>query len=176
MSAHGIAGPGAAPERPGREEGLPPVAPGRPDLRVVEPPDQAATRRRRRVRLMMVTAGTFVAVVVFGLVGLNVMLAQNQFRLDRFNARNAVEEARFQRLRLQVDQLEAPQRIVATAQGRLGMVAPPGVKYLTPSSPPSAATPSAGTSAPVVASPSTPAAGEGTRDWAAVKPQLVPRQ
>jgi hypothetical protein len=180
MSAHGAAGPHGASIRPGRKEAQPSVNPSRPDLRVVEPGVQAATRRRRRIRLTALGAGGFLAIVVFGLVGVHVMLAQNQFKLDRLNSRSAIEEGRYQRLRLEVDQLEAPQRIVATAEGRLGMVSSPGVKYLTPSSPLTSATSSSppGESAPSLASPSTgtPPAGEGPTDWAAVKPQLVARQ
>ncbi len=61
---------------------------GRPDpaavhLRVVTPPGLSPARRRRRVRLLGVVLGTFVVGVVFALVGLHVMLAQNQFRLDK---------------------------------------------------------------------------------------------
>jgi cell division protein FtsB len=187
MSAPDMGGSGAVPHRPDRAampglgEGQPAVAPVRPDLRVVEPRLPAPVRRRRLVRFAVFAGGTFVAAVVFGLVGVHVLLAQNQFTLDRLNARSAVEEARYQRLRLQVDQLESPQRIVATAEGRLGMVAPPAVKYLTPSRPPTSPTRSAsvpGRTALALASPSTtiPPAGEGPGDWAAVKPQLVARQ
>jgi cell division protein FtsL len=179
MSAHGAAGPHDVSDHPGGEEAEPSARPSRPDLRVVEPRVQAAARRRRRIRFTALGAGGFIAIVVFGLVGVHVMLAQNQFQLDRLNSRSTLEEARYQRLRLEVDQLEAPQRIVATAEGRLGMVPPPAVKYLTPSSRLTSARSSApGLSAPTVASPSTgiPPAGEGPRDWAAVKPQLVARQ
>jgi len=123
-------------------------------------------------------AGCFVSAVLFGLVGVHVMLAQGQFRLDRLNARSAVEEARYQRLRLEVDQLEAPQRIVATAEGRLGMVSPAAVRYLTPASALISATPPAvGRPTPVPAPPSgTLAEGGGPTDWAAVKPHMVTSQ
>ena len=60
------------------------------------------------MRLAVAAAGVFVAAVVFGLVGVHVMLAQNQFRLDRLNAQAKAQEASYQRLRLQVDQLESP--------------------------------------------------------------------
>lgn len=75
-----------------------------------------------------------VAVVasLFGLVASHVLLTQGQFRLDRLKSRAEVEHARYQRLRLQVAELESPSRIVATAQERLGMVPPPSVTYLSP--------------------------------------------
>jgi hypothetical protein len=181
VSAHGAAGPSAGGIRPARRDESPAIARGQPDLRVIEPREDRAGGRRRRIRFALFGAGSFVAVVVFGLVGVHVVLAQNQFRLDRLNTTAAGEEARYQRLRLQVDRLEAPQRIVATAEGRLGMVPPAGVIYLTPSPPVTSPSPAAGgapveggpTSAPASSTPSTtiPAVG----DWAAVKPQLVAR-
>ena len=167
MSAHGVEGPGGG-VRPDRREN---ERPSRPDLRLVEAHRERAVRRSRRARLAVLGAGTFIAVVVFGLVGLHVMLAQNQFRLDRINSQTAAEEARYQRLRLEVDQLESPSRIVATAEGKLGMVPPANVTYLTPSAP--AAPGAAGGG--VFASPSAtvPSAGSSAGDWAAVKPKLV---
>jgi cell division protein FtsL len=179
MSAHGVAGPGDTAGRPDERPEQPSVRPGQPDLYVVEPRVDHAARRLRRVRLTAVLAGCFVSAVLFGLVGVHVMLAQGQFRLDRLNARSAVEEAKYQRLRLEVDQLEAPQRIVATAEGKLGMVPPAAVRYLTPASRLTSATPAGvGRPAPVPAPPPAPtlAAGAGPRDWAAVKPRMVTSQ
>jgi cell division protein FtsL len=173
VSAHGLDGPRVTSVRPARPDGEADV---QPDLRIVAPPGPDPFHRRRRFRLAVVGAAAFVAVVVFGLVGMHVMLAQNQFRLDRLNARAAVEEARYQRLRLQVDQLESPQRIVATAEGRLGMAAPAGVTYLTPSTPVTLPAGSAGQAAvgpPGPAIPALPSAGTGPKDWLAVKPQLA---
>jgi cell division protein FtsL len=151
---------------------LPEAAPSQPDLQVVPPAQPDAARRRRLVRLGLVVFGTFVVAVVFGLVGLHVVLAQNQFRLDRLNVQAADQEATYQRLRLQVDQLEAPQRIVATAEGKLGMVPPAGVTYLTPSGP--VTLPGSGAAGPA-SSPTTTiaASGHGPQEWAAVKPQLA---
>lgn len=73
-----------------------------------------------------------VVITVFALVASHVVLAQGQFRLERLKARAAVEEARHERLRLHVAELESPSRIVAAAQERLGMVPPPSVTYLSP--------------------------------------------
>jgi cell division protein FtsL len=126
------------------------------------------------------TTGLFVVAVLFGLVGLHVMLAQNQFRLDRLDGRADAEQARYERLRLQVDRLESPQRIVATAQQRLGMVTPGSVTYLTPAAPlpGSLSSTTAGSSA----SGSTATGADGVAglpsavsppDWTTVKPHLA---
>jgi hypothetical protein len=195
MSAHGVAGPrsdsGAASQRGAhaRDAGDTRLAarpdprrqdqPSRPDLRVVERAPRPGQRGRRRFRLAIAAGSAFFAAIVFGLVGLHVVLAQNQFRLDRLNASTATEETRYQRLRLEVDQLESPQRIVATAENKLHMVVAPGVSYLTPSRSvvltPSPATRHESSQA---TSPSTtpPSGGQGPADWAAVKPQLAAGQ
>jgi cell division protein FtsL len=106
---------------------------GRPPLRVVgEEEPRRTVDRRRRARLL---TGLTVFVVVgglFGLVASHVVLTQGQFRLEQVEKKAADEQARFERLRLQVAQLESPERVVAAAQERLGMVPPPGVKYLSP--------------------------------------------
>ncbi len=143
-------------------------------LRVVRPPGQSPARRRRRVRLYGVVLSAFVVAVVFGLVGLHVILAQNQFRLDRLNTEAAAQQAQYEKARLQVDQLSAPARIVATAEGRLGMVPATAVIPLMPSPLP-ASTAVAGADA-AKKTPTTAAApsGHATTDWTAVKPHLVP--
>jgi len=101
-------------------------------------------------------------------VGLHVMLAQNQFRLDRLNGQADAEQARYERLRLQVDQLESPQRIVATAEQKLGMVTPGSVRYLTPSGPLPPSTPSS-----TAASSATGLNGSAGRDSTAGSPAAV---
>jgi cell division protein FtsL len=123
-------------------------------------------------------AGAFVVAVVFGLVWLHVMLAQNQFRLDSLDARVADEQSQYERSRLQVDQLESPQRIVDTAEGKLGMVTPTTVIYLRPSPPPTSPAAAGPTtpSATVPARPTTTVAssGQALTGWTSVKPLLVP--
>ncbi len=118
------AGPAAAPSR-GRQHA---------DLRLVKGGERVARGGRRRGRLV---AGLVVAVAggLLALVASQVVLTQGQFRLDRLQSRAAAEQARYERLRLQVAELEAPSRVVAVAQERLGMVSPPAVTYLSPSGP-----------------------------------------
>jgi cell division protein FtsL len=110
-------------------------APKRPPLRVV-PPDYVPPRvRRRRARLFVAAVATLVALGLFGIVSLHVALTQGQFRLERLEAQADAQQTRYEQLRLQVAELESPDRIVAVAQERLGMVSPPGVTYLSPSGP-----------------------------------------
>lgn len=130
-SRHGAAAPAST--------ALPASAPARrttPPLRVVRP---APHRRRGRGRLVTLLVSVGVLVGLFGLVASHVMLTQGQFRLDSLRARTASEQARYERLRLKVAELESPSRIVATAQERLGMVPPPTVTYLSPTGAVSAA-------------------------------------
>lgn len=129
-SRHTAGAPAPAP-RPGPVPGRGAV----PPLRVVRP----VPRRRRRRRLVTLFVSVGVLVSLFGLVAAHVMLTQGQFRLDALQARTATEQARYERLRLKVAELESPSRIVATAQERLGMVPPPSVTYLSPTGAVSAA-------------------------------------
>jgi cell division protein FtsL len=147
----------------------------------VAPRQLSPERRRRRFRLVVTAVSAVMIMSVFGLVGMHVMLAQNQFRLDRLGTRAAAEQTSYERLRLQVDQLESPQRIVDTAKNKLGMVQPGPVTYLTPSAPvtvPSTPTEkgsSGGGAAAATTVPPTGANGGATPDWASIKPQLVPQ-
>lgn len=138
----------------------------RPPLRVVRPDERRAVDRRRRARLRLAFAVLVVVGGVFGLVASHVVLTQSQFRLQQLEAKAAAEQARYERLRLQVAELESPQRIVAAAQERLGMVSPPGVRYLSPTGV-AEGPPSKQPGAEL-------AAGEGD-DWTSVKPHLASR-
>jgi cell division protein FtsL len=152
-------GPGAVPGVPG----LPGAAPaGLPaPLRVVRPGERSARSRQRRARWLLAGAVVFFATMVFGLVGVHVMLAQNQMRLDRLNAQASADEVRYERLRLQEAQLAAPARIVAEAT-KAGMVAPPGITYLNPSRQPAT---------PVTAGPAP--SSVAASDWTEIKPELA---
>ncbi|HET9690569.1 MAG TPA: hypothetical protein VFP61_05415 [Acidimicrobiales bacterium] len=144
---------------------LPASAPdaGRPDLRVVERPGRRLALPRGRAAVVTVFAG--LAAVMLGLVYLHVVLAQRQIELDRLTARTAAAEQHYQALRLQVAQLESPGRIIATAEGRLGMRPPATVHYVSP--PPQSPSP---TAAPSPASGPAPA---GDADWPAIKAALA---
>lgn len=116
--------------RPARR---PAPAPDRPrHLRVVPTGHRSAAQRRRRARLAVLAAAAAAVTVVFGLVAFQVVLSEGQVRLERLRQRAAAEQERYDRLRLQVAELESPERVIAVAQQRLGMVAPPGVTYLSP--------------------------------------------
>ena len=141
-------------------------------LRVVKPGLRPA-RRKRRVRLAGTLVAIFVVAVVFALVGLHVMLAQNQFRLDRLNTQATAEQAAYERSRLKVDQLSAPSRIVSAAETQLGMVPAGPVTNLAPI-PPSTTGTTTG-SAPT-ATTAAPGADHAPADWSTIKPQLVPSQ
>jgi hypothetical protein len=108
---------------------------------------------------------TVFAAMVFGLVGVHVILAQNQLRLDRLTAQAAAEQVTYERLRLQVAQLESPARIVKEATDR-GMVMPPGVTYLMP--------PRAQATTTTVPQ-GTATAPAASSDWPEVKPELAAR-
>ena len=164
-----------APRRRDKEEAK------RPPLRVVQPGERQRRRRAeeaqaksrpRHTRLLVACTVLVVGAALFGLVAAHVMLTQNQFRLEKLERLAADEQARYERLRPQVAELESPARIVAAAQERLGMVPPASVKYLTPVVPPSQAQQQA-------AGTTTNAAPEDDEhamtEWSVVKRQLSKR-
>ena len=120
----------ARPARPGKAG-----SPGRDGTRLqvvgARRASEAAGRARRR-RLVAASLALVVAASLLALVASHAALAQGQFRLEKLQRQAAEEQAHYERLRLQVAQLEAPSRVVAAAQQRLGMVPPPGVTYLSP--------------------------------------------
>lgn len=131
----------AAP-RPARAE--PSVAPRRPaspgaPLRVVTGDELREARRRARARRLVALTVCLVALGLFGVVIAHVMLMQGQFELQRLQQQSSTSQAEYDRLRLQVSELESPDRIVAVAHEKLGMVAPPTITYLAPSNDPAAA-------------------------------------
>lgn len=145
-----------------------PSPPGHPPLRVVDDRRLSRGSRRRRTRLVAVVAAVLATACLFGMAAFHAMLISGQVELDRLEQRVADQQARYERHRLEVASLEAPDRIVAVAQERLGMVPPEGVTYLSPSG--------------VVAGgtgdePDDPDDGgrPGVQPWATVKPYLGPR-
>ncbi len=118
----------------------------------------------RPLRLALVTTGVLTVGTIFGAAVFHVLLIQSEFRLDKINREAAKEQVRYEKLRLDVAQLSAPERIVATAQQRLGMVVPPQVAYLMAPAPQG--------SGDQGASPDDPAAPSLAGGWAEVKPHL----
>jgi len=143
-----------------RPETAPRTQPARrTPLRVVGQPDTGLRGRRRR-RLVVGALVGLACAGLFAIVGVRVLLAQGQLPVDRLEAEVTDAQAQSQRLRLDVARLESPTRIVAEAQGRLGMVPPATVTFLTPL-PETAAAPDSdgGPERVITATPITPAAG-----------------
>ena len=135
--------PLALPPQP--EKGRP-----RPELRVVRSEKrEQVLRRRRRTVLVALALSALAALIVFGIVAAHVVLAQNQFALTGLEADSRNKQAEYERLRLEMSELESPSRIIVAAQQRLGMVSPSNVTYLSPSLPggPNTAAATAGTPA-----------------------------
>lgn len=157
--------PASGPARRPRPAPAPTPAAGRPQLRVLRPGEAASEADRRRLVQIMVVAGAGLgALCVFAVVVFHVMLTQNQFRLDALQDQALERQAEYDRLRLQVAELESPDRIVADAQQRLGMVPASKITYLAPTV---EDTPGG---APPAADPKATAAGTS---WSLVKPHLA---
>ena len=92
--------------------------------------DREARRRTNRRHLIVSAAIAGIAVVFLALVALHVLIAENQFRLDQLQQQASVQQERYEKLRLEVAELEAPARIVSVAEGPLGMRQPGSVTYL----------------------------------------------
>ncbi|MGH8991466.1 MAG: hypothetical protein ACRDZ7_08060 [Acidimicrobiia bacterium] len=129
---------------------------------------KAPTPRRRRsgpapdrhLRLALLTTAVLTVGTIFGAAAFHVLLVQSQFRLDRLADAAATEQQRYEHLRLEVARLSAPERIVATAAERLGMVAPPEVAYLP---------------APAPSATDASSASSLAGNWSEVKPYLAAR-
>ncbi len=152
---------------PARKRAAPAATPAdRPQLRVLRSGDRdTEADQRRLVRQLAVVATVVAALCLFGVVVFHVVMTQNQFRLDALRADASERQAEYDRLRLEVSQLESPDRVVADAQTRLGMITPPKVTYLTPS------IDAPGSELSATASPG----ASQSAGWAAVKPLLADR-
>ena len=139
----------------------------RPALRALDRPAGTPIRETSDRRVVAVVGGGLLfAAVLAGNVAVHAETTQGQFELERLEATARERQARYQRLRLEVAQLEAPKRIVSRAR-QLGMVEPGRVTYLTPTAATSAEDPAA--RSPRAPSPG----GEAARSWAQVKPHLA---
>jgi len=122
-----------APVRPARAP-RPDAAPApaeRRHLRVVPEGYVSARTRRKRARLLVVLTGIAITAALFGVVVFHVVLTQNQLDIQHLRAEADAASVKQQQLRLQVAQLESPERVVDAAQ-KLGMVPPATVRYLSP--------------------------------------------
>jgi cell division protein FtsL len=117
--------PTAVPRRR-RDEDAP-----RRHLRLVLP-SRRSLRLSPRIGVLLTVVG-FVA--LFGVAVCHALLIQNQASVDELDRRVAAEQARYEKLRLEVAELESPQRIMSEAQNDLGMVPAGETVWLTPSEP-----------------------------------------
>ena len=104
----------------------------RPSLHLVAPGELSPRSQRRRARALALLTVGLVLAGLFGLVAFHVVLTESQLQLDKLQQRVTEQRNEYDRQRLKVAELEAPERVVAVAQQRLGMVSPPGVTYLSP--------------------------------------------
>jgi cell division protein FtsL len=149
-------------------------------LRVVTDAELREAKRRARTRVSVLVGAIVFGITVFGVVVAHVLLIQGQFELDSLQRASTAKQAEYDRLRLQVAELESPNRIVATAQERLGMVSPPTITYLAPSpdvviaaaTPATPATPARDVSAPHANRKHEAASTAPPVNWSTVKPHL----
>lgn len=120
---HGVLGALAAalPDRPGRRDA------DAPELQVVAP----AVRRRRGWQVGTV-AGGLLFVALFAIAGAHSLIVQQQRHIDDVNGRITVAEDRAEALKVELAELQSPERIVQEARDRLGMVQAPTPVYLQP--------------------------------------------
>ncbi len=168
----GAAAPNRSAAAPNRSAAAPNRSPDRqpatrPGLRLVDDRRLKVAARRRRARATLIAGGVLVVASLFGVVVCHALLVSGQGRLDGLQQQVAEEQSRYQALRLQVAELESPARVVEEAQGRLGMVSPAEITYLTP-----VAMPAPTTSSTPAALPTDSTAVAGGAPWAIVKPLL----
>lgn len=132
-------------------------------LRVVRPEARRLALRISPRTGVVLTVLLFAA--LFAVAVSHALLIENQMDLEQLDARAAAEQARYERLRLDVAELESPDRIVGEAQDRLGMVPADEVVWLTPDRPMG----SDGDQGSDGEVPDTPATS-----WADIKPYLEP--
>jgi cell division protein FtsL len=99
---------------------------------VVRPPGVGWGLHLSRRAGVVLTMLAFVA--LFGVAVCHALLIQGQAGVDELDQRVATAQARYQRLRLQVAELESPQRIAQAARD-MGMVPAGQTVWLTPDEP-----------------------------------------
>jgi len=86
----------------------------------------------RGLRLLGTLSLITVVLALFGLAAINALIVEQQTTIDSLSGDVSAAQVSNERLRLELATLEAPQRIVAEATDRLGMVVPEDIVYLTP--------------------------------------------
>jgi cell division protein FtsL len=140
-------------------------------LRVLEG-GSANTNPRLSPRQRLVGLVAMVCVVLFGVVSFHVVLSQSEFKLEKLSDKADKQQDQYQRLRLQVSQLESASRITSEAQSQLGMVSPDKVTTVTPGA---GDMPRTASGSPIKSLGSGLASSDTTDDpgnWAKVKSQL----
>jgi cell division protein FtsL len=103
-------------------------------LRVVPPNRRARSALRLSPRAgVLLTILLFVA--LFGVAVSHALLIEGQARVDDLDQQVAAEQARYEELRREVAELEAPQRILGEATRKLGMVPAGDPVWLSPDEP-----------------------------------------
>jgi len=139
--------------------------PKRPELKLVK--GGAAPRLERMTpRVRLVSLMVMVAVVLFAVVMCHVLLSQGQFRLEALQKQANEQQDTYEKLRLQVAELESPARITNEAQTRLGMIIPEKITPVAPNADDIAS----GAETVVPTSPAS--TGDDLDNWAEVKPYL----
>ncbi len=87
---------------------------------------------RRRWGVITVIASILATAMLFGLVGFQALIVRTQSTLDDLDAQISSADRENQRLRLEVAELESPERIRLVALSILGMVQPLEIDYLEP--------------------------------------------
>lgn len=90
----------------------------------------AAPPASRRIRLLWVVAVAAVLVAVLVVMASQALLVQGQDRLDELQRSLTEQETIAERQQLQLAELQSPQRVVAAATERLGMVPPSDIVHL----------------------------------------------
>lgn len=89
-----------------------------PELKLVEKRESRFAFASPRAKLLAIFGASMV--LLFALVAFHVVLTQGQFTLEKLEKRADQEQAKYERNRLNVAQLESPSRITKEAS-RLGM-------------------------------------------------------
>lgn len=97
----------------------------RPNLRVA-----AAPTATRQVRAFWVVGVVAVLVAVLVVMASQALLVQGQDRLDELQRSLTEQQSIAERQQLQLAELQSPERVVAAATDRLGMVPPTDVVHL----------------------------------------------